>query len=145
MFCTCDAPRGQRLQLWPWISHLTRTHLNRNDGRMYRHGANYGKVTVLVISTIILNILHLLQLNVFESLRVPNTFFLTLTNHSPLQLVYNYCPLYFLQMRHRGIGWMALLLKTDLRERQVIHHLTEQAESNTQFWGSMLRFNSIRH
>lgn len=36
---------------------------------------------------------------------------------------------------------MALLLKRDLREGQAIHHLTEQRESNPQFWGSMLRFS----
>lgn len=124
---------------YKWISHVIRTHLKRKDGRTHGYGANYRKVTVLIIHIIVLNIPGLLKHTFFESLKVLHSSFFPLTNHPPLQLVENQSGFYFLQTRHGSVARLALLLKRHLREKQGIHHLTHQ-ESNSQFWESMLSF-----
>ena len=123
MVCTIDGARAQRLHLCKWISHLSRTHLNWNDRKACGYGSNYRSVSlnpnIIVLSTPWLS-QHI------ESLRVQHTrsIFFTLTNHLPLKSPNLLCKWGTEACR------VALLLKSDLRDRQTMHHLTEQERSN---------------
>lgn len=127
MVCTTDGARAQRLHLCKWISHLSRTHLNWNDRKACGYGSNYRRVS-LNPNIIVLSIPWLSQH--IESLRVQHTrsIFFHLNKSPSFKITKSLCKWGTEACR------VALLLKSDLRDRQTMHHLTEQKKSNPWFW-----------